>query len=196
MEINYELKAEDFFQLGRELGKDKKQSNPLFIILVITYILFIFADILYVFIFGSFKGWDAGGVIFSLFVRVMLMFSVILITLGIIKVIIHKKESILKKEPPNGLLCAHRIVINENELLEITDVNTSRYVWKAIGEIKETESFVLINVLMSSSYIIPKRYFQNNEDIKEFIETADYYRQNSQNNFQLSHIIEYEKSLE
>lgn len=196
MEINYELRAEDFFQLGKEIGKNRKQPQPLFIILVITYLLFIFADIIYVFASGSFKGWDIKNIFFNLFARTLVMFIVIFFTLGIIKLITRKKEAELKKEPSNGILCAHRIVINENELLEITDINTSRYAWKAIGEIKETESFVLINVLMSSSYIIPKRYFQNKADIKEFIETSDYYRQNSQNNFQLSHIIEYEKSLE
>ncbi len=85
---------------------------------------------------------------------------------------------------------------DRKELIELTDVNTARYSWKAIGETKELESFITINVLMSSLYIIPKRHFQDRAQINKFLETANQYQQNAEGIFQLSHLTEYEKSFE
>jgi hypothetical protein len=100
------------------------------------------------------------------------------------------------KAPENGLVCEHKIILTENELIEVTDVNLSRYSWKAVGEIKELESFILINILMSGSFLIPKRYFQDGAEARDFLEKAQYYKQNAENSFQPSQFIEYEKSLE
>lgn len=196
MEISYELKAEDFYQFGREIARNKPQPEPIFTILVITYLLFIFADIIYSLFFGTLKDWGATDFLFSLFVRTGLMFAVIGFVLVIIKLISRKKNADVKKEIPNGLLCAHRIVIEQKEMLEITDVNTSRYAWKAIGDIKELESFLVIDILMSGSYIIPKRYFQDSKQINDFLESAKQFKQNAENSYQLSHLIEYDKNVE
>jgi hypothetical protein len=196
VEINYELKPNDFFIFGKETAKTKKSHNPMVTIYAITYLLFIFADILYALFSGSTGKWSPDGLLLGICLRIIIAFVVLLIVSGFIRLIVRKKGKDVLKELPNGLFCEHKIILAENELIELTDVNTSRYSWKAIGEIKETESFVLIDILMSGTYIIPKRYFQAPEQIKSFIETASYYRQNAENSFQLSHMTEYEKSLQ
>lgn len=194
MEINYELKAEDFYTFGKETAPAQKNYQPIVIIFTITYLLFIFADVLFAVFSGS---WDSGrNLVLSILLRTIITFIVILIVLAIIKISVYKKSVEVLKEPENGLLCYHRIILAENELIELTDVNTSRYSWKAIGEIKETESFIIINVLMSSTFLIPKRHFQDRTQIDKFLETAKEYKQDVENIFQLSYLIEYEKRLE
>ncbi|HMS41382.1 MAG TPA: YcxB family protein [Pyrinomonadaceae bacterium] len=194
MEINYELKPEDFFQFSKENAPTQKEHQPFVLIFLIIYLLFIFADVLYTIFSGS---WNSGGsLVVIILVRTFIGFALLLIFQGIIKLIVRAKTQEVLNEPQNGLFCEHRIILFETELLEVTDVNTSRYAWKAIGEIKELESFLVINVLLSSAYIIPKKYFQDREHINKFIETAKLYKQNSENMFQPSHLIEYEKRLE
>lgn len=195
MEINYELNPDDFIKFSKEIAPTQKKHKPLVIIYAIMYLLFIFADIIYALFSGTLKDWNPSALIMNILLRTFITFAVILVCLGIIKLITKIKAKEVLKEPENGLFCEHRIILTENELIELTDVNTSRYSWKAIGELKELENFILINVLMSSTYVIPKRYFENQKHINKFLETANYYRLNADNTFQPSHFIEYEKSL-
>src|SRR5215213_4977145 len=196
MEINYELKPEDFYQFSKE-NAPSQITHKLFVALyAITYLLFIFADVIYYLLSGTLKNWDFSAFLLSLLIRSVICFVTIFAVLGMIKVYANRKAKDILKEPQNGLFCEHRIILTENALVELTDVNTSRYAWKAIGEIKELENFVLLNVLMSSSYIIPKRYFQDRNHLTNFLETAKQYQQNAENRFQPSHFIEYEKTLE
>ena len=196
MEINYELTPEDFYAFSKENAPTQKKHQPTVAIFMIAYLLFIFADIIYAFFSGSLNDWSFGAFLINIGLRTALTFFVIAMLLAIIKLISMKKLNDVTKGQENGLFCEHRIIMTENELIEVTDVNTSRYSWKAIEEIKEIESFVLINVVMSSSYVIPKRCFQDSEHIKKFVETANYYQQNAGNTFQPSHFTTYEKSLE
>ena len=48
---------------------------------------------------------------------------------------------------------------------------------------------------MSSLFIIPKKHFRDRNEVNDFLQTARQYQQNAENNFQLSHLIDYEKSL-
>jgi hypothetical protein len=195
MEINYELKPEDFFQFAKENAPTQTSHRPMVILYAVLYLTFMFADVIYVLLSG-WNNWNLRGLLISIFLRSIFCFASVFIAVGVIKLFTNRQAKKILAEPPNGLFCEHRIILTEKELIELTDVNTSRYSWKAIGEIKESESFVLINVLMSSSYLIPKRHFQDRRQIGEFIETAKQYRQNAENSFQLSHLIGYEKSLQ
>lgn len=196
MEINYELKPEDFYQFSKENAPTQTTHKPLVALYTITFFVFIFADVFYALLSGSLKDWNFGAFLLSIGLRTVICFISLFAVLGIIKLIVKRKAKDVLETPQNGLFCEHRIILNEKELIELTDVNTSRYSWKAIGEIKELDNFVLINVLMSSSYIIPKRYFHDRQHLKKFLETANQYHQNAENSFQLSHFIEFEKSLE
>jgi hypothetical protein len=97
-----------------------------------------------------------------------------------------------QKAGKNGVFCEHKIILEDDELIEITDINTSRYSWKAIGEITENEGFVVIPVNMSYNYLIPKRFFTNRNHIKEFIDNANEYKQNAELRFNSSHFAKFE----
>jgi len=193
MEINYELKPEDLLQFSKEIAPTQKNHKLHVIAYLTMYVLFVFADIISAFLTDSLKDWNTQGLIKSIFIRSVITFAVIFVFLGAFKLIALKQVKNISKEPVDGLFCEHRIILTESELIEITDVNISRYAWKAIGEIKELNGFVLINVLMSSTYIIPIRAFKNGEHVTNFIEKANYFKQNASNSFQPSHFIEYEK---
>jgi hypothetical protein len=196
MEINYELTPDDFVRFGRETAPAQSAHKPFVILYLILYGLFIFGDILYGLLTGSIKDWTFGMILTNIALRTIICFGALFVALGILKLIVKRKGEKVLREPQNGLFCEHRLILTEKELIELTDVNTSRYSWKAIGAIKELENFVQIDISMSSSYIIPKRYFEDRKTARAFVETAEQYRQNALDNYQLSHFIEYEKGLE
>lgn len=197
MEVIYELTPGDFYLFGKENAPSQKNHRPVVFIFLTAYLLFIFADIIYAFFSGSLNEWDFNALVLNICLRTALTFGVILALLVVIKLTALKKvKDVIGENQKNGTFCEHRIIINENELIEITEYNISRYSWKTIGEIKELESFLLINVALSSSYIIPKRNFENREQINKFFQTANYYRQNAGHNFQPTYFIQYEKSLD
>lgn len=141
MEINCELKPDDFLQFGKENARAKKNLQPMVIIFLITYLLFIFADVIYALFSGSLDNWNFNSLLITIVIRTIIIFVVIALVLAIVKLIAGKKvKDIVSKEPENGLFCEHKIILTEKNLIEITEVNNSRYSWKAIGEIKELES--------------------------------------------------------
>jgi hypothetical protein len=196
MEVTYELQPDDFFELGKEIAPAQKDHKPRVIINTVVILVFILGDVIYSAVLSAMQGWNLGALLISIGFKIILTFFALSLILSIIFSIVRRKGKKLLEEPKNGLLCEHKIILKENELIELTDVNFARYSWKAIGEIKELESFVLIEVLLSGSLIIPKRYFQDRKHVEKFVETANLYKQNADNLFQPSHFIEYEKSLE
>lgn len=194
MEINYELKPDDLFEFSKETASAQKNHKPMVIIYAITYLLFIFADIIYAVIFGSLSDWNFASLILNILIRTAFTFAVIAVILTFIKLFAVKKvKDVLSQESENGVFCEHKIILSENQLVELTDINTSQYSWKSIGEIKELEQFVSIEVLMSFSYIIPKRYFKDRQHIKDFLDTAKTYKQNSLLAYSPSHLAAFDE---
>lgn len=196
MKIKYELTPEDFYRFSKENAPSQFTHKPMVALYALTYLVFIFADIIYALIFGMPSDWSIGAILMSILIRTVICSLALFVVLGLIKLFVNKKSKELTSKPNNGAFCEHQIIINERELIELTNVNTSRYSWKTIGEIKEMENFVVIEILLSSSYIIPKRFFQNKQEIKNFIQTANSYKQDAELRFAPSHIIDYEKRLE
>lgn len=193
MEINYELEPNDFFQFGKEISPTQSNHKPMVTVYLITFVVFIFADVIFAFFSGTLNEWGLSFLLLSIALRTLITFAGILAVLGIIKLIVTKKEKDVLKESKNGVFCEHRIILTEDEMIELTDVNITRYSWSAIGEILELESFIKIDVLMSDSYIIPKRYFQDEKHINDFLETANNYRQIAKERFQPSHLARFEE---
>lgn len=196
MEINYELTSEDFYKFSRENAPSQNTYRPLALTFGIIFLTFIFADIFYFALFGSLFDWKLGNFVLSVLVRCGITFGAVILLLYIFKLFSKYSIKNAVKEEKNGLFCDHRIVLTENELIELTEVNTCRYAWQSIGEIKELDNFVLIEVHLSGLFIIPKRNFSEAQQLRDFVNTARQYQQNAKDNFQLSHFIEYEKQLE
>lgn len=195
MEVNYELTPEDYQKFIKETAKTQSFYKPLATVFAVVYLVFIFADLFYFLIFGGFDDWTFKEFLRSVALRSLITFAAVLAVLGIFQ--IHAKfwRKKLDEFPKNGLLCEHRLIISENELIELTDVNTARYSWKAIGAVKEFVNFVSIEVLLSGVFVIPKKYFKNQNEVENFIEKIEYYKLNSENVFQPSHVAEFENSI-
>ncbi len=193
MEIKYELKPEDYYQFGGE-NPPPKPNDPTVILFQVMFFVFILADIIYALLFGNLA--DFKSVAIGFFVRVILVFCAFILSLTIYKLIFKRVANKVEKELEGGLFCEHWVILTEKEMIEITPNATARYSWKAIGEIKETESFLWIGNLMWNYFIIPKKFFKDADNVKKFVETANLYKQNAANVFQTSHFIEYEKRLE
>lgn len=196
MEIDYELTPEDFYKFSKENAPSQSTYKPMGVIFLAIFIIFIFADVIYSLFFGSLSEWNIGYFLKNLALRTAITFGTIVFILLLFKLFSKFWAKKAAEEEKNGLICNHRIILTEKELIELTDVNTSRYLWQAIGEIKELENFVSIAVQMSGLFIIPKKNFQDIKQLRDFLDAAKQYQQSAKDTFQLSHILEYEKSLE
>lgn len=187
MKVKYEINAEDIYQFGKENSPSQKEYNPTVIIFTFTFILFIFADLIYSYFFGVLKDLDFSWLLINILVRFILTFVLILIVLGFIRLMVAKKKQEVLEMGKNAIFCEHQILLNETELIEITDINNSRFSWKAIGEIKESENFIFFELLAAFTYVIPKRYFEDQKHINDFTNTFNTFKQNSLNTYSPSH---------
>lgn len=62
----------------------------------------------------------------------------------------------LKQGNNQGLFGTHELEIEDEWLVERTDVNASRQAWKAIERIVETDEYVFIYLSAVSAHVIPK----------------------------------------
>lgn len=194
MEINYELTKKDLIDFSNATAKENEGNKTTTQVFTGLALGFIFADFIYVVI----RGWEfVGGIegfILSLFIRFLLAFGVLglfyYIVLNMQKRIAKNLENIAH----NGVFCEHKIVFDENVFTEITDVNTSQHSWISVGEIKEMDDFVSINVNLSGTHFIPKRFFNDEQHIKHFIETAQHYQQSAKEKFNVSHLAEFDRN--
>ncbi len=113
MEINYELTPEDYFQFSKENAPSQNTHKPLVTFFMIVYLVFIFADLIYSFFFGSLKEWDFGAFLLSVGLRSLITFGAILFVLGAVKIYTKLVAEKMFEEPKNGLLCEHRIILTE-----------------------------------------------------------------------------------
>ena len=194
MEINYELSPQDFVKYSKAISKSANTHLPMVFLFTSIALLFIFADFFYVYFAGTMDGWTVETFLLSLGIRLLIALGLLGIIAVVLNFILLRFGNKISENPKNGVLCKHKIILNENELVEITDVNTSHYSWHGIGKIKEIEEFIIIEVLSSSSYVIPTRFFQNRTQIEKFIETATFYRQNSIEAFSPPHLAGFEEN--
>ena len=83
----------------------------------------------------------------------------------------------MPKGKRNGVACLHTIILDQNDLIEITDVNTQFSDWNGIKSISSLPNCVLIQNNSNQAHIIPKRYFENKNQMSEFVELANFYCQ-------------------
>jgi hypothetical protein len=191
MEINYVLEPKDLIKFNKIIAKSGKTHKPLVAIFTSIFLLFMFADLIYAFFAGTMGDWTVGTFLFNLVIRAFVLSALLGIILGVLYYVQLKAVNKFA-ENPNGVLCEHKIVINETELIEITDVNTSRHSWRGISNIEEIDEFIKIDVASSASYVIPKRFFQNRGQIEEFIGAAEHFQQNAINSFNYSHLAAFD----
>jgi hypothetical protein len=193
MEINYELTRDDLIKFYREFATLQATHKPLVFFMMFMYFLFVFADLLYL-VFsgtGNFTGPDQ--IILSFMIRSVIGMGIFCLVYIVSVLLQQNAAKKLDEMQNNGILCEHRIILNENEFIELTDVNTSKHSWLSVGDIKEIDDFVFINVNFVGTHFIPKRFFDDREQIKEFVETARFYRNSAKEKFNSSHLAAYDR---
>lgn len=192
MEINYELTTEDFLELTRITARENKTSMNTARLIGVVFVLLIVLDFIYCIATGLIQ-LKPSSILLYFFGRLLFQLLFLLASVKVLNLASQKMaDKTNEKAKTNGVFCEHKIILDEEELIEITDINTSRYSWKAIGEISENEGFVVIPVNLSYNYVIPKRFFSNEKHIKEFIDTANEYKQNAELRFNSSHFAKFE----
>lgn len=193
MQIVYDIKPQDFHDYGRDTASDFTGSNVFSSAIVIMWVMFAIADLIYVFVLGGFA--LPVGVAAGLFFRSFLGGGAMVATILSLKLISKRYAKKLIAEPPKGMLREHRVVIDENGLTEITDLNTSLYAWQGIGRTKELPHFYFIEITLSGGLMIPKRCFPDPAELERFIETVERLKTNAADKFQLSHLIAYDRRI-
>src|SRR5262249_7736897 len=102
----------------------------------------------------------------SLWDLASLLFLLVLLGLFAARFFIWRKMKIreiwwaVEKETPYwGLLCRHKVVIDERAFTEITDVNETRYLWAAMERIEENTDYIFVYASSIRTYAVPKRAF-------------------------------------
>lgn len=192
MQVNYELTTEDFVEFQQIVSRQNKVTINTGRVIGVVFVLLILADFIYCVATGLIQ-FNGKSILLYLFGRFLLQF---LFLIAAAKFLTWSSQKLIDKATDltgkNGVFCEHKIILDEDELIEITDINTSRYSWKGIGEITENEKFIVIPINLSASYTIPKRYFSSPQHIKEFVDTANEYKQNAELRFNSSHFAKFE----
>lgn len=196
MEIDYELEPKDLIAFNKYVANRQKTYAPMGAIFSFVFITFLLADFIYAVFAGLADVSSLDLFLKHLLIRLVILTGLIGITLIVFYLVQLKLANHLAGLEDNGVLCRHKIILNEKELIEVTKVNTSRHSWLSVAKIEDAGNLLLITISSSATFIIPKRCFQDREHVKKFLETANYYWQNAGDSFQLSYLTEYEKSLQ
>ena len=191
MEIKYELTPQDLVEFQQIAAREDKVNITSGRILGVVSMLLLLADFIYCLMSGSID-FSARSILIHLSGRLVLLFLLLIASAGVLRLIHKKMVDKIARTDKNGTFCEHKIILNEKEFIELTDVNISRYSWTGMGEISENEKFVVIPVNLSASYIIPKVHFEDETHIKHFIETAVEYKRNAELRFNKSYFVKYE----
>lgn len=196
MEVDYELEPKDLIAYNKYFATKQTTHRPMVAMYSFIFGTFLLADFIYAIVAGSADVWNLKSFLTHLIIRFIVLAILVAFVLTALHIIQLRLGNFVAEIGKNGVLCPHKIILNEKELIEMTNVNSSRHSWSSVASIEEVEKFILITVGSSATFFIPKRYFQDREHIEKFLGTANYYQQNADNTFQLSYLTDYEKSLQ
>ena len=85
-------------------------------------------------------------------------------------------ELIDKEKPGKGLLGKHKIIMNEKEVIESTDVGQSRTSWIGVDRVEQSDEHIFIYTTPHAAHLIPKRSFASGSAAESFWEAAKLYK--------------------
>lgn len=190
-EIKFELTAEDLAECQQLAARENKVNVTSGKIIGVVLVVVTIADAIFSYATGMIGNnfvLMLLGLSVRLFLLMLLLYASSIVLNSIHKKLVNKMDGSEK----NGVFCEHRLILTEKEFIELTDVNMARYSWQTVGEVSENEKFVMIPINLTATHIIPKRFFDDEKQIKNFIETVTEYRENSRQRFNPSYIASYE----
>lgn len=89
-----------------------------------------------------------------------------------LKYIVRKTYSETKDRQTLGL---QKLIIDENGIIEQNEFGETKISWPAINKITETDSLILLYFGSDRAYVIPKREFDSETKVREFVRQAKLY---------------------
>ena len=174
MEITFEVKLRDFIIGGWFQILKNPSARKIFLFPVVIPLLMLAGGLIDLFTRNHAPGyfWQSFFETFGFFVANVIGFGIFMFIIQTIALMV-----MMPKEKRNGVACLHTIILDENDLIEITDVNTTFSDWNGFKSITSLPNCVLIQNKGNHFHTIPKRYFEDSNQIKEFVELANFYRQ-------------------
>lgn len=88
------------------------------------------------------------------------------------KLLIKKSiKNLLSEGPNNSIFCKRTLIINEKQLIEVSETQETKLNIDVIHKIEQDKNYYFIYVSSISAYIIPKndKYNNNIEELKEYL---------------------------
>jgi hypothetical protein len=79
----------------------------------------------------------------------------------------------LKEGENKGILGKHILLFTHQEIIDTTEQGVSKFAWKTINKIISNEKYIFIYMSAVSAYIIPKKIFDNDSAINDFMKLLD-----------------------
>lgn len=170
MEVEYELTPDDLYHYHWRASfhspSAKRNKRKFYFYLLLTFIVLTLLPAI-----GS-DGFEISQV--SLWW--LLPLPVLLLTVGWIVMRWQTRRAILElvkeEKPGRGQLGAHKISLNEAELVEITAVNESHHSWAGVDRVEQDQKYIFIYTAPHAALIIPKRGFNNLQEAESFYQLA------------------------
>jgi hypothetical protein len=76
------------------------------------------------------------------------------------------------EKPDRGQLGVHRLVLDEEGVLERTAVGESRTAWAGIHRVEQDDRYIYLYTSSAAAHVIPKRAFADPRDAEEFYQLS------------------------
>jgi len=170
MRIKYKNSMEDIIAFNKyhcansvTFQKQKKLATIYLPIIFFVLMILLFAVIqeIKIIVFGS-----LGLVIFTFFINHEYK-----------KGIYKTTKRLYEEQDTNGIICEHILEINNENIMEKTDINEQKALWVSVQKIDTDNDYAYIYVSAIQAHIIPRKNVSEG-NFEEFIEKARQYWQN------------------
>ena len=86
-------------------------------------------------------------------------------------------ELVSEEKLDSGLLGKHKIILNDNDVVEMTEVGESKTSWRGVHRLEQSDEYIFVYTTAIGAHVIPKRAFANRNDADKFWEAANHYKQ-------------------
>ena len=170
MQIEYELTSDDLFAFQwRSAFKSKmgrRSSRMSYVVWFLVLLLFSILPAI------SPDGFNIEDVDLRFLVTAFVIVAILnwLVVRWLMRRAIHKLLSEVKRD--KGQLGRHKVLLDEDGVVESTAVGESRSSWAGIDRLEQDREYIFIYTQPHAAHIIPKRAFNNSHEAQAFYELA------------------------
>jgi hypothetical protein len=176
MQIKYELVPEDLVYYSKEAAKGTTVFTVQVVMWTVIVLLFIMADLLWSLIAVFLNDGSIRVESVNIIPRAIIGIALIGISYFVLMAVSKQASRRYAATPgKNGVFCQHIIQLDEAGFTETTHVNKAFFSWDGVEEVRETKSFVILQIRVGAAYLIPKRAFSTPEEISQFVSAAQTY---------------------